>query len=171
MSILQPEPCEPWPGGGETGDLIVGVGDGDFGILPVGPDDYALTADSDEETGVRWAKTGVNPVLNLGNVSGVLNLGAVNRDTMVRCVLTGNVTGVTLPAPAATESYAITLRVQQDGVGNRSLVFSPGTVRFWSDVPPSVVGAANTIHLLSLLWDGSSWWAMYAVGNSTGLKP
>ena len=41
-----------------TGHLMVGDGSGVPSMLPVGDDDYVLTADSGEATGVKWAAAG-----------------------------------------------------------------------------------------------------------------
>lgn len=69
-------------------------------------------------------------------------------------LLTGNVV-LSLPLPASTTAFTVTLELTQDATGGRTLTV-PGVVAAYG-VPPMLSTAANALDELHLMWDGVRW--------------
>jgi len=112
---------------GTKGDLVVGDGVGDATILPVGTDGFALTADSNEASGVKWTE-------NYRTVKVVLS-GAPDATlgTDETLTLIGG-TGVTLSENAGAVTITAT------GGGGGSSVFTGLT-----DTPSAYTSAAGKV--------------------------
>lgn len=115
----------------------------------------AATKNSSELTGDR------TPSSSLGNVTGTLDLSTYTRSSTARATLTGNITAITLPTPASSESYTITLVLTQDATGSRTIAW--GTILSAYGVDPVLTTAANAKDLLHLFWDGTSWWVALGI--------
>jgi hypothetical protein len=99
-------------------------------------------------------------VINMGNVSGVLDLTpALNNDNavnaMVKVTATGNLTlNVTdMPGGAKTNTQFV-LRLQQDATGGRTLTLT-GFKTSLGVLPITLT--ANAVDLLVFLYDGTNW--------------
>lgn len=98
-------------------------------------------------------------VVNKGNVAGALTLPELNSSTivnaMVKLVMTGNVTfNITaLPSTPKTNSQFV-MRLQQDGVGNRTFTLT-GFKKSLGSVPITVT--ANAVDLVVFIYDGANW--------------
>ena len=87
--------------------------------------------------------------------AGAQSLADLDAPATVRVALTGNVTGVTLPSWASSDSGSITLVITQDGTGGRTLVLTGVT---WAGgTPPTYTTAANGRDLIRLFWTGLAW--------------
>ncbi len=90
------------------------------------------------------------------NISGsvVVDMGV---DESRRVILTGNVTNLDVDpgsVPAGTHRE-MTLIIQQDGVGARTLVFDPAIL--WSGgTAPTMTAGANTIDIFHFFYDGDA---------------
>lgn len=86
--------------------------------------------------------------------SGAVSLADVTEPRMIRVAMNGNVTAVTLPTWASSESGSITLMLSQDATGGRTWVM-PGTSAGGTDVVLSA--APNARDLVRLFWTGIQW--------------
>lgn len=99
-------------------------------------------------------------VLNVGNVTGVLDLTpALNIDNivnaLVKVTMTGNVTldVADLPsAPRANTQFA--LRLQQDATGGRTFTLT-GFKKSLGSIP--ITTTANAVDMIVFLYDGTNW--------------
>lgn len=91
------------------------------------------------------------------NWTGAVALTEADLPSVLPRTLTGNVV-LTLATPVKTPSRSgtITLRLKQDGTGNRTITW-PNSV-LWSDgIKQQPAGAANSLSIIHLLWDGTDW--------------
>jgi hypothetical protein len=101
-------------------------------------------------------------VLNLGNVSGVIDLTpALNIDNilnaMVKVTATGNVTLNIADLPSAPRANTqFVLRLQQDATGGRTFTLT-GFKKSLGSVPVTLT--PNAIDLIVFLYDGTNWLA------------
>jgi hypothetical protein len=95
-----------------------------------------------------------------GVASGNMTLGSLPL-TSVR-TLTGNVTGITLPAPAANVSGTITLVLKQAAAGGPYTVTWPALEWAGDALPPAMPTVANAELIVHLFWTGLAWRAMVA---------
>lgn len=110
-----------------------------------------------ELTGDRSTST------SLGNVSGVVNLSGYIRSRTLRAVLTGNITSITLPTLTDSEALSIILVLTQDATGGRTIVWPTGLSS--DGVKPVLSTSPNAKDLITLFWDGVSWWILQGARN------
>lgn len=96
-------------------------------------------------------------VTDLGDKTGAVALTqSQTRSTFTKMRLTGNVT-VTLAAGVAGVAYSTTIRIAQDGTGNRTLILA--NVASSYAVPIVLSTGANQVDVLRCEWDGTAWTA------------
>ena len=129
------------------GDLIVATSADAVSRLAVGTNNYVLTADSGEGTGLKWASVPADATkmpLAGGTFTGSVTFEATNTFEAANTyqgaspmLLTGATTG---------NGYEITLTVT-DPTADRTLTLpdATGTVALTSDIPTSVNGTSDNI--------------------------
>ena len=129
------------------GDLIVATSADAVSRLAVGTNNYVLTADSGEATGLKWASVPADATkmpLAGGTFTGSVTFEATNTFEAANTyqgaspmLLTGATTG---------NGYEITLTVT-DPTADRTLTLpdATGTVALTSDIPTSVNGTSDNI--------------------------
>ena len=123
------------------GDLIVATSADAVSRLAVGTNNYVLTADSGEGTGLKWASVPADATkmpLAGGTFTGSVTFEAANTyQGASPMLLTGATTG---------NGYEITLTVT-DPTADRTLTLpdATGTVALTSDIPTSVNGTSDNI--------------------------
>ena len=117
------------------GDLIVATSADAVSRLAVGTNNYVLTADSGEGTGLKWAAAPADATKM--PLAGGTFTGAVTYQGASPILLTGATTG---------NGYEITIAVT-DPTADRTLTLpnATGTVALTSDIPTSVNGTAGNI--------------------------
>lgn len=117
------------------GDLIVATSADAVSRLAVGTNDYVLTADSGEATGVKWAAA-PSDATKMPLAGGTFT-GAVTYQGASPILLTGATTG---------NGYETTISVT-DPTADRTLTLpnATGTVALTSDIPTSVNGTSDNI--------------------------
>jgi len=91
------------------GDLIVGTGADTFDRLAVGTNNYVLTADSAQATGVKWAAVSAGGMTQLA--SGTLSGASVTISS-----ISGSYKNLYLVVSNVTLSAATTLRIRLNGI-------------------------------------------------------
>lgn len=94
--------------------------------------------------------------------SGAVNLSALTKPQTIRATLNGNVTGITLPTWASTNSGIINLILSQDVAGGRTWVM-PGTSADGVDIVLSTAPSARDY--VRLFWTGIQWIATMVAKN------
>jgi len=117
------------------GDLIVATSADAVSRLAVGTNNYVLTADSGEATGVKWASAPADATKM--PLAGGTFTGAVTFQGASPILLTGASTG---------NAYETTITVT-DPTADRTLTLpdATGTVALTSDIPASVNGTSDNI--------------------------
>ena len=117
------------------GDLIVATSADAVSRLAVGTNNYVLTADSGEGTGLKWAAAPADATKM--PLAGGTFTGAVTYQGASPILLTGATTG---------NGYETTITVT-DPTADRTLTLpnATGTVALTSDIPTSVNGTSDNI--------------------------
>jgi len=132
------------------GELLVGDGSGDPTALAVGTNNYVLTADSSEATGVKWAAAGAGGDANQNAFSNVAVSGqtTVAADSTTDTLTLAGGSNVTITTNDSTDTVTIAasggeVTVQDEG---SSLSTAATTLNFvGSGVTASGTGATKTI--------------------------
>lgn len=95
------------------------------------------------------------PVVDLPNVSGVLDLSAYVLPRVFNITLTGNVTSIVLPAHQLY-SFVHALNFKQDATGGRTVTF-PAALKFPKGYKPLLSTAGGAIDQLYFESTGSDW--------------
>lgn len=102
----------------------------------------------------------VNDVYSLGNLTGAVTIDPANGDRQGG-TLTGNVTGITLTAPASNKKRTLTLYL---GTGTGTFTIAWTTSVTWQDGATWGTGyyttTASKLNVIVLYYDGSAWWGM-----------
>lgn len=97
------------------------------------------------------------PIVNLTEVSGVLDLSSYTQPRVINVTLAGAVTDILLP-PHQAQSIMFELNVKQDSVGSRLLTF-PSGVKFPYGFKPQLSTAASVVDQFYLESNGVDWLA------------
>lgn len=136
---------------------------GDIAIRADGAGSFILTAPDPTALG-NWSvlraplEGDLTAIVQLGSVSGTLDLSSYNRALTVHATLSGSITTVSLPTPAGL-SYTITTILTQDATGGRTLATPVGTKRD-SQLDPVLSTGAGLTDMLHWFCDGVSWWVI-----------
>src|SRR5690606_10581072 len=107
------------------------------------------------------------PVVDLGNVSGTVNLDASATGAVARATLTGDTSFTLTTPPADGNERVITLIATQDGTGGHTITL-PSTVLWAHGVDYISMAPASTVDMIHLVWDGVAWYAVVgAIGMMT----
>jgi hypothetical protein len=97
------------------GDLLVGTASDTIGRLAVGTNDYVLTADSTQTTGVKWAAPVANLDLTLNAQTGTTYTAVVGDKN--KLVTLTNASAITLTLPPSVYSAGQQIHFAQLGAG------------------------------------------------------
>lgn len=87
--------------------------------------------------------------------SGAVDLSSVTGPTLYRATVTGNITGFTLPTPASSRAFVVTLVLIQDATGSRTASFAGILWPF--GVAPVLTTTANAKDIINVQWTGVAW--------------
>lgn len=152
------------------GVILVGTGAGTFTPLTVGTDNFVLTADSSQSSGIKWAASsgGSGGVTSWVDVTGTSQTIAVNTG-----YIADNANLVTLTLPT-TATQGTVFRIAGNGAGGWLLAQNASqTVKFGNAATTTGVGgslastdAGDAIECLCVVAN-TTWRVLSAVGNLT----
>lgn len=100
-----------------------------------------------------------------GSTTGVIDLTTAGLPSTNRFVMSGNITGITLPTTTtASKSGTITLVLVQDVTGNRTVTW-PASVLWSEGVKAQPSTAPASISVFNLEWTGNEWLGFKAGQN------
>ena len=158
--------------------------------LPVGANDFVLTADSAEATGLKWAAAagGSGDFLADGTVpmTGELDLGANSIGGTLKSVTpaggpgntdidwtSGNFAAMTFGASNAFFAFTanpsnaglLVLKLTQDATGSRTVTW-PAAVKWSGGTAPTLTTAANAVDVIRFFFDGTNYYGTFDLNFS-----
>ena len=109
----------------------------------------------------RFSRLYVTSRHAIGNQSGTLTINWATNGNKQTATLTGNITSVSMTAPASTEVVSgLTIVLIST---NMSITGWPATVKWASGVSPSLTqGVTNAIDIISFYWDGTNYYGTFS---------
>lgn len=113
------------------GDLIVGTGSDTFSRLAVGSNDYVLTADSTQSTGLKWAAAASGGGFDKITSASFSSVSAVNVDSCFTSSYKNY--KVIINITAASSAQQVPLRMRASGSNNSTSNYWYGFIGYRSD--------------------------------------
>lgn len=95
---------------------------------------------------------------------GTLDLSGMVFGDIKRIALTGHVTAITLPTPAAAVGGTLTVYITESNGGGWAITW-PAGVKWADGLAPVIFSTSGAISIVHLLWVGNGWFGLYAGGN------